>query len=135
MDYSYLTAPCGLPCFACYLYLANKDEAMRHLVSKELGLPREQAVCPGCRNTQGRPAHLPMPCRVYPCAVEKGVHLCCDCPDFPCDLLHPYFDNAKLWHNTKVFNLCLIKKLGLETWAQEKAQSVLETYSYTKWRL
>ena len=135
MDCADLTAPCGLPCFACYLYLANEDEAMRHLVSQELGLPREQAVCPGCRNTQGRPAHLPMNCRVYPCAAEKGVHLCCDCPDFPCDLLHPYFDNAKLWHNTKVFNLCLIKKLGLEAWAQEKAPSVLETYSYANWRL
>lgn len=135
MDYSSLTAPCGLPCFACYLYLATEDEAMRHLVSQELGLPREQAVCLGCRNTHGRPAHLPMSCRVYPCAAEKGVHFCCDCPDFPCDLLHPYFDNAKLWHNTKVFNLCLIKKLGLEAWAQEKAPSVLETYSYAPWRL
>ena len=135
MDYAYLTAPCGLPCFACYMYLANQDEAMRHLVSRELGLPLERAVCPGCRHIRGRPAHLPMSCRVYPCAAEKGVHVCSDCPDFPCDLLHPYFDKAKMWHNTKVFNLCLIRKMGLNVWAQEKAKTVLETYSYGKWSL
>jgi hypothetical protein len=135
MDYVFLTAPCGLPCFACYLYLANEDEAMRHLVSRELGLPLEKAICPGCRNVHGQPAHLPMRCRVYPCAVEKGVHVCSDCPDFPCDLLHPYFDQAKLWHNTKIFNLCLIKKMGLASWAESKAQSVLEVYSYGTWKL
>ena len=87
MDYSDLTAPCGLPCFACYLYLANENEAMRHLVSQELGLPREQAVCPGCRNTHGRPAHLPMSCRVYPCAVEKGVVTCAHCDEYICEIL------------------------------------------------
>jgi hypothetical protein len=135
MDYSSLTAPCGLPCFACYMYLANEDETKRHLVAQVLELPLEQAVCPGCRKVHGQPAHIPMPCRVYPCAAEKKVHLCCDCPEFPCDFLHPYRDNAKLLHNTKVFNLCLIKKLGLEVWAREKAPSVLETYFYAKWRL
>lgn len=135
MDYSQLTAPCGLPCFACYMYLANEDEKMRQLVSRELGIPAEQAVCPGCRNSQGRPAHLPMPCRVYPCAAENQVQFCGDCSAFPCDHLHPYFDNAKLWHNTKVFQLCLMKKLGLESWAQNKAAQVLRDYSHKKFTL
>jgi len=31
-------------------------------------------------------------------------------------------------HNTKVFNLALIRKMGLEKWAQEKARSVKRTY-------
>lgn len=135
MDYQQLTAPCGLPCFTCYLYLANDDEDMRRLVSRELGLPVDEATCPGCRPAHGNPAHLPMPCRVFPCAAQKGVHVCGDCSDFPCDYLHPFFDNAKVWHNTKVFNLCLIRKMGLASWAQTKAKSVLEAYSYAKWRL
>ena len=122
MDYQSLTAPCGLPCFVCYLYLA-----------RELGLPLEQTACPGCRALQGQPAHLPMRCRVYPCARERGVQLCRDCADFPGDLLHPYADNAKVWHNIKVFQLGLIKKLGWATWASGKAPQVLEVYSHGKW--
>lgn len=131
-DYRQLTAPCGLPCFACYLYLANGDEEMRHLVSKELGLPPDQASCPGCRALGGKPAHLPVTCRVFPCAQLKQVQFCSDCADFPCDFLHLYFDRAKMWHNTKIFNLCLIKKLGLKVWAEEKAGKVLEEYSFGK---
>jgi hypothetical protein len=135
MDYVQLTAPCGLPCFSCYLFLANEDVQMRGLVAKELGLPMEKAVCPGYWALEGKPSHLPMPCRVFPCAALKGVQVCSDCADFPCDYLQPFFDQAKMWHNTKVYNLCLIKKLGLTAWAQNKAKSVLEAYSFGKFRL
>ena len=61
---------------------------------------------------------------------------CCDCSDFPCDYLHPYADQAaNVPHNIKVFNLCLIKKLGLETWAKNKAKSVKNVYFKGKWKL
>jgi len=135
MDYAHLTAPCGLPCFACYLFLAQDDGEKRRLVSQELGLPPDKAVCPGCRALQGQPGHLPMSCRLYPCAEAQGVQFCSDCDDFPCDKLHPYFDQAKMWHNTKVFQLCLIKKMGLAAWAEHKAKSVLETYSFGRFSL
>lgn len=135
MDYNHMTAPCGLPCFECYLYLTNDNEEMRAAAAKELGISEEKATCKGCRNEGGKCAHLPVQCRVYPCAEKKGINNCSDCPDFPCDYLHPYADNAKLWHNTKVFNLCLIKKMGIEDWAKHKAKNVLQTYSYAKWTL
>ncbi len=135
MDYQLLTAPCGLPCFVCYLYLAREDDHLRLMVSRELGVPPEQATCPGCRALGGKPAHLPMPCRVFPCAAAKKVQLCCDCPDFPCDYLHPYADQAKMWHNSKVFQLCLIRKLGLTAWARNRAKNVLEVYSFGKFSL
>lgn len=135
MDYARLTAPCGLPCFACYLFLAQDDPERRRLVSKELGLPPEKAACPGCRALKGRPGHLPMTCQVYPCAEAQGVQFCSECHEFPCDKLHPYFDQAKMWHNTKVFHLCLIKKMGLNAWAEQKAKSVLETYSFGRFSL
>jgi hypothetical protein len=135
LDYHRLTAPCGLPCFACYVFLATEHRKLQPLIGRVLGIPPEKVVCRGCRNEQGKCGLLPMPCNVYPCAEKKGITFCCDCSDFPCDYLHPYFDNAKVWHNTKVFNLCLIKKMGLESWAQNKARSVLDVYFYSPWKL
>ncbi|MDM8549182.1 DUF3795 domain-containing protein [Desulfobacterales bacterium HSG2] len=135
IDYNQMTAPCGLPCFECYLHLAGESGELQTMLSEAFGIPFEQALCKGCRNEGGKCAHLPVSCTLYPCAEEKGVEFCCDCSEFPCDRLHPYADMAKLWHNTKVFNLCLIKKMGLESWAQNKAKSVLEVYSFENWKL
>lgn len=135
IDYPQMTAPCGIPCFECYVYLANGNRELQTLLSKVLGIPPELVACQGCRNETGKCTLLPMPCRVYPCAEKRGLEFCGDCPDFPCDYLHPYADNAQRWHNTKVFNLCLIKKMGLESWAKNKARSVLEVYSFSKWTL
>jgi hypothetical protein len=136
MDYEYMTAPCGLACFDCVVYLANEDEDLREMLSKQFGIPAEKIGCDGCRGVEGKCPVVPVECRVYPCAEEKGVNFCCDCPDFPCDLLHPYADKAdSLPHNTKVFNLCLIKKMGLESWAKNKAKKVKHTYFHDKWTL
>ena len=135
MDYERLTAPCGLPCFECFLFTAQDNEEIRAMVSRELGIPTELAICRGCRDEGGKCAHLPVDCRLYPCAADKGVQFCCDCKDFPCDLLQPYRDRAELWHNTKMYNLCLIKKLGLESWAQNHAKRVQNAYMFEKWTL
>ena len=130
-----LTAPCGIPCFACYMYLAFKNEALKPLISKVMGVPEEKAACAGCRATEGKCGHLPMACRVYPCADEKKIHNCSECADFPCNFLHPYADKAFTFHNTKIFQLCLIKKMGLENWAEKKARSVRDKYSFGQWTL
>ncbi|MEW6440672.1 MAG: DUF3795 domain-containing protein [bacterium] len=135
MDYTHMTAPCGLPCFECYLYLARDHDEIRAAVSKELGIPGEEATCNGCREQGGKCAHFAGRCRVYPCAEKRGIRVCSDCADFPCDFFQPYADRANLWHNTKVFNLCLIRKMGLERWAKEKARGVMQTYSFGKWTL
>lgn len=131
MDYRNMTAPCGLDCFNCPLYFATKDENLRKKIAENLKIPVEIAQCRGCRNENGTMAFMKMtePCTVYRCTQSNGVDLCCECEDFPCDALHPYADKASaVPHNTKVFNLCLIKKMGLEKWATEKAQSVKNTY-------
>ena len=102
-----MTAPCGLACFNCVVYLANEDEEIRNRVAKQFNMEPEDVGCKGCRAEGGNCPVLPTKCRVYPCAEQKGVKFCCDCNDFPCDLLHPYADKANsLPHNTKVFNLC-----------------------------
>ena len=135
MNYNQMTAPCGLPCFECYLFLAKDNQEIKNMVIQELGVPENKASCQGCRNENGKCAHLPGNCRVYPCVKDKNIHNCSECQDFPCDRLHPYEDMAKLWHNTKVFNLCLIKKMGIEEWAKNKAKQVIHTYSNEKWKL
>jgi len=136
MDYKQMTAPCGLDCFNCFIYSGYADKELQAKVLKEAGHSLEVANCKGCRNEKGKIPNLPMQCNVYPCAEKKGVAFCCDCSDFPCDYLHPYADRAsQLPHNTKVFNLCLIKKMGLESWAKDKAKSVRNVYYTGKWKL
>ena len=126
-----MTAPCGLDCFNCPMYLANENQELRAKISKNMEIPIEKAVCRGCRDEGGTIASVGMaePCNVYKCIQKKGIQFCSDCNDFPCDHLHPYADKASQRpHNTKVFNLCLIKKMGLQSWAKDKAKSVKNTY-------
>jgi hypothetical protein len=76
-----------------------------------------------------------MECRVYKCIENTDMETCAECNVFPCEYLHPYRDQAEKWHNTKVYNLCRIKKLGLEKWAKEEAGGVLDKYFYGTWTL
>jgi hypothetical protein len=138
VDYQNMTAPCGLPCFNCPLYKANFDEALKKKVSQSLNVSEDKVVCKGCRNEDGTIAYLDMtePCFVYRCIHQKNLNFCYECDDFPCDYLHPYADMATTKpHNLKVFNLCLIKKMGLEGWAREKARDVMRTYYKEKWKI
>jgi hypothetical protein len=53
----------------------------------------------------------------------KGVKFCGDCADFPCSFLAPVADLAAIRpQNLKVYNLCRIKKVGLERWIEEAGQ-------------
>ena len=145
MDYEQMTAPCGLDCFNCHFFLARKDEEAMSTVkqlSEEFNIPVDIMLCNGCRNHNGKiplqmhifgEAHR---CAAYECSNDKGVKFCGDCEEFPCDNLHPYADKASdLPHNIKVFNLCLIKKMGLEEWAKTKASEVRKIYFTNPWTL
>ena len=66
---------------------------------------------------------------MYRCVEEKGLGSCADCSDLPCDNLQPFADMAQtVPHNTKVYNPALIRKMGTEKWAQEKAKQVRTAY-------
>ena len=41
VDFDYMTAPCGLPCFECYLYLARFDTEMAETIAGVLGLSKD----------------------------------------------------------------------------------------------
>ena len=138
MDYRHMTAPCGIDCFNCPMYAARENDKLRSMIAKNMNLTFEDAVCNGCRNQKGMcSAHsLEEPCSVYKCIEKKGLNFCFECTDFPCDFLHPYADQSSLRpHNTKVFNLCLMKKMGVDEWAQTKAKKVRDTYFKEKFKL
>jgi len=138
MDYLRMTAPCGLDCFNCPVYLAKDNERLRAAIAKRENIPPEKVSCLGCRNENGTMKWMDWtePCSVYKCITRKNIDFCCDCEDFPCDNLHPYADRAsERPHNTRVFNLCLIKKMGLENWARNKARDVKDTYFRGQFKL
>ncbi|MFZ1985911.1 MAG: DUF3795 domain-containing protein [Desulfatitalea sp.] len=131
MDYQQMTSPCGLDCFNCPAFLANEDMNMRKGLSERFHLPLEKARCEGCRDAKGTISFLGdnKPCAVFRCTNEKDITYCYECTDFPCDHLHPYADQSTTRpHNTKLFNLCLIKKMGIDQWAKDKALNVKKTY-------
>jgi hypothetical protein len=145
MDYLKMTAPCGLDCFNCHFFLAHEDQGAMNTVeklSKKHNIPVDVMLCKGCREHNGQ---IPLQkhvfdeehrCAAYECSKEKGVQFCGDCDQFPCDNLHPYADMAtELPHNIKVFNLCLINKMGLENWAESRASEVRKAYFAKPWTL
>ena len=119
------------------MYLENENQKLRNLIAKKLNIPFEKAVCGGYQNENGTITFLNRieQCDIYKCIENRGINLCYNCSEFPCDYLHPYTDKApRRTHNTKVFNLCLIKKMGLEAWVKEKAKNVRKTYFKGKLR-
>ncbi len=110
-----LVAPCGIDCGTCELYLCKHNEQiLEYLISK--GIPKNILPCNGCRNIDGKCPIMPVKCDTYSCAKSKGVDFCSDCSHFPCSMLAPSADRANtLPHNLKIYNLCTIKRDGLES--------------------
>ena len=128
-DKKALTAPCGLACFLCELYTDNLTDELTELIHVRLGVRKEEVACKGCLRQDGNHYHLPQGCATLDCAKSKGVELCSECRDFPCVLLAPIADQAaKYPHNMKLYNLCRIKKIGLDTWVQEEAEQIRKKY-------
>jgi hypothetical protein len=125
-----LTSPCGLPCFHCPAYLAKTNEEIRKKVSETLNIPEEKVTCEGCRPQEGRIKLLKpdVQCKIFECVTEKNHEFCNECQDFPCGRFQPYSDQAHYPHNTKMYQLCMMKKLGFEKWAEEEARKIWDTY-------
>ncbi|MFX0075579.1 MAG: DUF3795 domain-containing protein [Candidatus Hermodarchaeota archaeon] len=89
-------APCGIYCKRC---------------------PGVQAYdCKGCRSQRGQILKFPV-CKTYQCVTEKGHEFCYECSDFPCEKLQTIVNfEIFLPHNSKIYNLLMIQKLGLSKW-------------------
>ena len=121
-----LVAPCGLFCGACPVFKASGDSALAQKLAQTLGIPPEQVNCLGCRAEKGHIKIMGEPvCPTYQCCIEqRGLQFCYQCEDFPCLKLAPCADKAQtLPHNTKVYTLVLLQKMGVEKWLDRAQQS------------
>ncbi|MCX6000566.1 MAG: DUF3795 domain-containing protein [Chloroflexi bacterium] len=125
-----LVAPCGLDCFNCELYEGNLTNEVAELIHRKIGAAKEEIPCKGCRQQDAKHYHLPPEgCATLSCVKARIVMLCCDCSDFPCVLLAPVADQASKYpHNMKLYNLCRIKKIGIDRWTEEEAGPVRKKY-------
>ncbi|MGE5809088.1 MAG: DUF3795 domain-containing protein [Nitrospirota bacterium] len=124
-----LAAPCGLDCFNCEIHEDNLTKDFAETIHAKYGWPEEEIACKGCRQQDGKHVHLPQGCATLDCIKAKGVQFCCDCNDFPCAYLAPVADLAAIRpHNMKLYNLCRIKKVGLDRWVNEEAGQIRKKY-------
>lgn len=89
-------APCGIYCKRC---------------------PGMKAYdCKGCREQKGQVQDFPV-CKTYKCVTSNGYNFCHECEEFPCEKLQPIV-NFEIFtpHNSKLYNLLMIKKLGIAEW-------------------
>jgi hypothetical protein len=114
-----MVAPCGIDCGICELYTCiENSELSDQLIAS--GIPKEKIPCAGCRGIQGNCPVIPETCATYHCVQEHNVQFCYECGEFPCNKLQPSADRANILpHNCKVFNLCTIKRDGVEKFAEE----------------
>jgi hypothetical protein len=131
MGDTFVIAPCGLDCSCCQMYMAKESPRLRITIHDKTGIPIDEASCSSCRGEGGliRCQQMTAPCAVFKCSQEKNVKICCDCDEFPCAHYQPYAHQAaENPHNLKLYNLCLIKKMGLEAFAKTMAYKVREAY-------
>jgi hypothetical protein len=128
-----IIAPCGIDCFNCEMFEDNVTEEFQTRFSVIMKIPKERITCKGCTDgniclilkVQGKN------CKTRDCADKKRVNYCFECDVFPCDYLMPIADGANKYpHNIKLFNLCQMKRIGIDTWI-EKAGDIRKTY-FTK---
>lgn len=128
MNYRELTAPCGIDCFNCEVFGANITPELQTLIASYRGMDPSEVRCGGCRET----GCLVLPegaCATKRCVEERGVEFCFECDEFPCRKLQPCLNGAEKYpQNFKLFNLCRMQKVGVETWAREESARIRALY-------
>lgn len=127
-----LISPCGLYCGNCPLYKARTDESLRNKIAEGQGVSAKKVLlCAGCRPSNGvvSASGGALVCDTYACALnDKKVEFCYECNDFPCLRLAPCADRAQeIPHNTKIYNLLWLQKLGIGAWL-ERYSSLMKQY-------
>lgn len=122
-----LVTPCGYCCLSCPSYVDSQctDEIAIQKEAARANLPVEQVLksCRGCRPMQGKPFGDTL-CQTYDCCVNvKGLEFCYQCDEFPCLKLAPISAGAEVRrHNTKIYNLLMLQKLGLDEYIRQSPE-------------
>lgn len=115
---------CGLFCPSCSAFIGTHEDAERlKYVARALNLAVEDVKCDGCR-AERRSVYCRESCKMYACAVQKGIDFCSSCQDYPCqdlkDFQGAYPHRLELWRS-----LQRIREAGPEKWYAE----MLEHYA------
>ena len=117
-----LVAPCGIDCGICELYTCRNDARLFSALILR-GIPADKIPCDGCRSIDGNCPVIEGQCETHNCVEAKKVEYCFECSDFPCVKLHPSSKRADvLPHNMKVFNLCMMKRDGVEAFVENSSE-------------
>jgi len=54
------------------------------------------------------------------CARERNIEFCCECSDYPCEVLVAFNNDNYAHHSTALPNLNRILEKGLEVWLEEQ---------------
>lgn len=121
-------APCGVYCAGCVVYKASNNPELAEAISENMGISKEEAQCKGCRAENGDISVLPIEekCPTYTCVNDKGLDFCSECEDYPCSRLYAC-KNSPPPHNSKINNLTLIDKKGLD-WFLENGEKLTKLY-------
>jgi hypothetical protein len=112
-----LAAVCGLFCPACVIYIATHETPEKRAeIAQQRNQPVESLVCDGCR-AERRYAYCAS-CKLYACAMEKGVDFCGLCDEYPCDDLKAF--QAARPHRIELWEAqARIREAGYEQWFAE----------------
>lgn len=128
-----IIAPCGIDCTICEMFEKNVTDEFQERISSSIKVPKEMITCKGCANGH-QCTFLELQkkrCKTLECVENKKVQYCFECDTFPCEYLMPLADGAnKFPQNIKVYNLCLMKRLGVDEWAN-KSKEIKDVY-YSK---
>jgi len=106
----------------------DKPQLREVLILK--GIPQNKLPCRGCRMIQGECPVIPGICETFKCVAEHHVDFCYECDKFPCVKLQPSADRANILpHNMKVFNLCTMKRVGVEQFIRQSPEMKLRYYA------
>lgn len=131
MDYRTLTSPCGIDCFNCELFEDNITPQMQQYLAQFKKVAPETIRCHGCRVSGC--LVTPGECQTKQCVAAHGVEFCYECSEFPCQKLQPCQDGAETYpQNFKSFNLCRMKAVGVEKWAEEESAQIRRLYKTGK---
>ncbi len=127
MNNNNLIAPCGIDCFNCGAYEENITDIARKHIFNMSGRDFKEG-CKGCRGMNGKNLPLADECETYKCVCQHEAEFCFECNEFPCNKLAPCADKAlAVPHNMKVYNLCRMKKVGIDQWITE-SKSIRDQY-------
>lgn len=103
-----LIAPCGLDCRLCQRY------------------QRDINPCPGCRGADSQKLQSCLQCKIKNCRLIKlgKITFCCECPDFPCDLITKLAKRDSNSYGIHIMNnLYLINRNGVKNFVRKQEKT------------